>query len=51
MILVNAKYGAFHRFFDIQFVGGKWFAWYFRDLDANDVNDVNEIEGGEDGGN
>ena len=28
----NLKYGKCYRYFDIQKVGSKWVAWYFRDL-------------------
>jgi hypothetical protein len=42
MLLVNARHGAFHRFFDIQFVGGRWYAWYFRDIEAEDIDQVSK---------
>jgi len=49
MFAVNARYGAFHRFFDIgQYKDKsgkmKWIAWYYRKLD--DLNELME-EGGE----
>lgn len=39
MILVNARAGSFHKFFDIQFVGGKWYAWYYAPIEKSDFVD------------
>lgn len=33
MFLNNIKYRAYHRYFDIQFVNGKWYAFYIREDD------------------
>jgi hypothetical protein len=29
MLLNNLKYGRQYNYFDLQFVNGKWFVWYF----------------------
>lgn len=34
MIRNNARVGMFIKYFDIQFVNGSWFAWYFIEVDA-----------------
>ena len=36
MVKTNAKHGLTIRYFDIQKVDGKWFAWYYIDLDNTD---------------
>lgn len=36
MIRNNAKLGMFIKYFDIQFVNGEWFAWYFVEIDPNE---------------
>jgi len=34
MLRNNAKFGTMFHYFDIQFVQGKWFAWFFHRIDA-----------------
>lgn len=36
MVRNNARLGMFVKYFDIQFVNGEWFAWFFVEIDAND---------------
>lgn len=33
MLLNNIKSGMFYKYFDIQFVKGKWYAFYFERMD------------------
>lgn len=47
MIMINAKSGNWHKFFDIQFVAGKWYGWYYKEVDTADITGA--PEGGENG--
>lgn len=44
MLINNAKAGAFHRYFDIQFVQGQWYAWFFKEVGADDVSVLDESD-------
>lgn len=44
MMRVNARAGAFHKFFGIQFVNGSWFAWYYKKLETSDVEAMSRGE-------
>lgn len=41
---INNEWGAYHNFFDIQFVQGNWVAWYV--LDTIEVFKRQKINGG-----
>lgn len=41
MLLNNRRLGAWHKY-DIQFVNGKWFAWFHEDITRADVNSLIE---------
>lgn len=36
MLRNNAKHGMFFHYFDIQFVNGKWIAWFFQRIENAD---------------
>jgi hypothetical protein len=40
--MVNARAGAFHKFFDIQFVNGNWIAWYYKQIENADVDSLTD---------
>jgi hypothetical protein len=40
MLLNNARSGFFHQYFDIQYVGGKWYAWFYREISSADVSNL-----------
>jgi hypothetical protein len=40
----NIKYGMFFKYFDIQFVNGRWYAWYFNEPDLRSKDLVGEIK-------
>lgn len=42
MLMVNARAGAFHKFFDIQFVNGNWIAWYYKQIENADVDSLTD---------
>ena len=42
MLMNNARTGYFHHYFDIQFVAGKWYAWYFKTVGSDDVQTLEE---------
>jgi len=44
MLLQNAKAGAFHKYFDIQFVNGDWYAWFFKDVSGEDIDQMDTDE-------
>jgi hypothetical protein len=44
MIMNNAKHGLTFHYFDIQFVQGSWYAWFYKSLDKLDSQDVEELE-------
>lgn len=46
MFLTNKKFGAYIKYFDIQFVNGKWFAWFFIDDDESLVKTLSEGDNG-----
>ena len=35
MLRNNAKHAMFFKYFDIQFVNGRWYAWYILNLKTN----------------
>jgi hypothetical protein len=37
MLLNNARSGFFHQYFDISFVSGRWYAWYYKAVGSDDV--------------
>lgn len=43
----NMKYGMNFRYFDIQFVENKWFAWYYLDKTKVMKDKINTLIGGE----
>lgn len=45
MLLANARRGAFHKFTDIQFVDGYWYAWYYVELTNQDIESMSEGDG------
>lgn len=53
MLLNNAKNSTFYEYTNMQWVpddnGGHWYAWYYRDVDTNDVKDL-DTPPSEDGG-
>lgn len=40
MLETNIKFGKQFNFFDIQFVGGKWYAWYYLDITSAEQRGV-----------
>lgn len=40
MLMANSKAGAFHKFFDIQFVSGRWYAWYYAPVTDMDIEQM-----------
>lgn len=48
MIMLNAKSGAWHKFFDIQYVDGRWFAWFYQEVTAEDLKPL-PVNGGSNG--
>lgn len=50
MLMANARRGAFHKFNDIQFVDGYWYAWYYAEVTNQDVEDMSEPDPGGTGG-
>lgn len=46
MLLNNKRLGAWHNY-QIQFVNGKWFAWYHEEVSRSNVNELIEspVEG------
>ena len=53
MLLNNARSSTFYEYTHIQFIsdaeGGQWYAWYYRDVDNNDIADL-ETPPTDDGG-
>lgn len=45
MLLNNVKRGSFFPYFDIQFVNGKWFAWYFETVNNLETKDLIKAKG------
>jgi len=37
MLLNNAKYSTFFEYVYIQFTEGNWYAWFYRDVDSDDI--------------
>lgn len=50
MLLANARAGAFHKFFGVQFVNGKWYAWYYAPVTDQDVEKMSAPDGGKSNG-
>jgi hypothetical protein len=46
MLMNNAKSGFFHQYFDIQFVGGRWYAWFYREVGSDDVQTLEGADTG-----
>lgn len=44
MFLNNIKKGMFYKYFDIQFVKGKWYAFYFEKIDTNNAVNIMELK-------
>jgi len=44
MFLNNIKSGMFYKYFDIQFVKGKWYAFYFEKLDTSNAVNIMELK-------
>lgn len=40
MLLNNARKAMFFHYFNIQFVNGKWYAWYFDEITSQDTAQV-----------
>lgn len=41
MLLTNKRLGAWHNY-QIQFVNGKWFAWYHEEITRSNLNELLE---------
>jgi hypothetical protein len=44
MIENNAKHGLTFKYFDIQYVQGAWYAWYYKKLDTLNKEDIEGLE-------
>ena len=42
MLLNNTNNATFYQYFDIQFVGGFWFAWFYKDVGQDDIKIIEE---------
>jgi len=40
MLLNNIKRGMFIKYFDVQFVNGKWIAWFYSDADNEGLKNI-----------
>jgi hypothetical protein len=40
MLLNNAKYSTFYEYVYIQFSDGNWYAWFYRDVDGDDIKAI-----------
>lgn len=45
MLLNNIRNGKQYNYFDIQFVNGKWFVWYFDKEDESKLLSTNDLLG------
>lgn len=45
MLLNNVKRGSFFPYFDIQFVNGKWFAWFFESVNNSETERIYKTKG------
>lgn len=44
MVMNNAKSGMTFHYFDIQSVNGRWYAWYYKQLNTMDKQEVVELD-------
>lgn len=40
----NLKHGYFFKYYSIEFINGKWYAWYYAEADSKDMS--NMVKGG-----
>jgi hypothetical protein len=45
MLLNNVKRGSFFPYFDIQFVNGKWIAWFFETVNNSETKNLIQTKG------
>jgi len=44
MLMNNLKHGYFFKYYSIEFINGKWYAWYYAEADSKDMS--NMVKGG-----